>query len=130
MSWPLSRCQRVLLALPLVVSCLAKSVAAEDASLSLLAPPDRAVITFPDPARGTVALIWRAAAGVSEYRVTVATEADLSKPVVRRTTSDSFVSVRGLREGKYFWRAEPLGIRGTIPAPSDVRIFAIKAGTP
>jgi hypothetical protein len=119
----------VLLALAVAVSCIATS-AAEDAPLSLQAPPDRAVITFPEPASGTVALTWREVAGASEYRVTVATKADLSRPIVQRATSDLSVSVRGFREGKYFWRVEAAGKTGTIAARSEVRSFSIRPGNP
>ena len=99
-------------------------------SMSLLAPRDRAMISFPDPSRAVVAFTWRAVPGVSEYRFTIATTADLNRPIVKRNTAESSLSVRGLAEGAYFWRVEAAGPKGTAPEPSGVQTFTIKAGAP
>jgi len=119
-----------LLAVPLVFLGLATSAAPEDSSLSLIAPADKAVFTFPDVARATVTFTWQAVPGISEFWLTVGQDADPSRPIVQRTSAESTISVRGFREGKYFWRVEALGANGTIAARSEVRVLTLKSGTP
>ncbi len=117
----------ILVALLLVVVPVT-CVASESTSLSLLGPPDKVVMTLQNPARAVVTFTWRGAPGASEYRLSVATTADLRLPLIQRTTSDSSLSVRGLPDGAYFWRVEALS--GAVPTPSIVQSFTIKAGAP
>lgn len=112
---------------------LAAGFAAEVSSSSLvtlLGPPDRAQIRFPGPSRATITFAWRAVPAATGYRIVVSRTNDLSQPVVRRTHTDSSVTVRGLPEGRYYWRVEAVGEVAAGVRVSKIATFSIRAAAP
>jgi len=97
---------------------------------TLLTPPTNTEILFRIPARGSLALTWRAEPSVTAYRIVVAKSADLGQLVIQRRTTESYVVVRGLQEGKYFWRVEALPVDGTPAVASAIATFTISVGAP
>jgi hypothetical protein len=107
------------------------SPADNDSGLALLAPPDRAEIRFPNPARATLTFAWRATPAAGGHRIVIARKHDLTGLVVKRTERDSSsVAVMGLAEGTYYWRVERLAGDGTRAQVSKTARFSIVAGAP
>jgi len=95
-------------------------------SPTLLTPPTNTEIMFRIPAKGSIAFTWRGVPSATAY-IVVAKSADFRKPVFQRRTTESFAVVRGLPEGRYFWRVEALPEDGTAPV-SGTATFTISVG--
>jgi len=103
---------------------------------ALLAPPHQGEIPYPDPARATTLLVWKAVQGAQTYHVVVADSASFTQPVADQQVTDTTVPVRGLGVGKYYWRVAAVGKDRLEGLFSDFSRFAVVrsgasgAGTP
>ncbi len=85
-------------------------------------PADGASITYPDP----LLLNWTAIPGAEKYRVTVATDQDLSTPVTGMpvtTQASAYALQSRLPDGTYYWGVTPIDAEGHDGTPSDVFSF-------
>jgi hypothetical protein len=100
---------------------------------AILAPPHQAEIAYPDPARATTLLAWRAVPGAVSYHLMLDYSAYFNRPLVdRRNIKDSSQELRGLDVGKYFWRVAAVDKDNVEGPPSDVARFTVvppSAGT-
>jgi FecR protein len=100
---------------------------------AILAPPHQAEIAYPDPARATTLLAWRAVPGAASYHLMLDYNATFNRPLVdRRNIKDNSQELRGLDVGKYFWRVAVVDKDNVEGPPSDVARFSVvppSAGT-
>ena len=116
----------VAVALPTVGLAVERGVSP---SPKLLRPAAQAEISFPDPGRASIALAWEPVAGAMEYRFVVGSSADLAKLLVDRKTTQTWVELRGLGEGKYYWRVEAVSSKAKASV-STTASFSVKAAQP
>jgi hypothetical protein len=91
----------------------------------LIAPRLEQEIDIKDSA-SPVALAWKGAPGSASYRVVVSASADLLKPAVERQgVSGPTLEVRGLAEGRYYWRVEAVA-RDGARSPSTKGSFMLR----
>ena len=99
---------------------------------TLLAPPHQAEITYPDPARATTMLAWKAVPGATSYHVMLDYSAYFNRPIVDRGgIADSSVQLQGLDTGKYYWRVAAVDKEGVEGAYSEfARFTVVRRGGP
>ena len=82
--------------------------AKQEPAVKLLAPPDRARISHPDPSSAVTTFAWRAEAPPSAYRLVIARDAAFDGLVVNRRATSESVGVKGLAPGTYYWHVQLL----------------------
>lgn len=93
---------------------------------SLLYPQHQAEISNPDPGRATTLFGWKPVAEAASYRLVVDSSAFFSRPIVDRTgIQEESQEIRGLEEGKYYWRVAAVLKDGSEGAFSEFWRFTL-----
>lgn len=76
----------------------------------LLAPPHDAEVAHVEPARARTVLQWEGVDAARAYHVMLDYSPQFNRPLVdQRAVRDASFEVRGLEEGRYFWRVASIG---------------------
>jgi glucodextranase-like protein/FecR-like protein len=95
-------------------------------SPALLAPMHQAEIIYPDPARATTLLIWKAVPNAVSYHVMLDYSAYFNRPLVDRTgVAENQVQLRALDTGKFYWRVAAVDKDGVEGAFSEFSRFTV-----
>ncbi|MGE0452965.1 MAG: FecR domain-containing protein [Vicinamibacteria bacterium] len=92
---------------------------------ALLAPAHQSEISYADPARSTTLLVWRPVPGAASYRLMLDYSASFSRPLVDQDVRDTSQELRGLEEGKYYWRVAAVDRSGNEGPFSDFARFGV-----
>lgn len=96
------------------------------ATPALMYPQHQAEISYPDPAKATTLFGWKAVQAATEYHLMVDASAFFNRPFVdRRGIKDVSQEIRGLEEGKYYWRVAAIAKDGTEGAFTDFWRFSV-----
>jgi hypothetical protein len=95
------------------------------ATPALMFPQHQAEISYRDPAKATTLFGWKAVPDVVTYHLMVDTSAFFNRPFVDSKGKDVSREVRGLDEGKYYWRVAAIGKDGTEGAFSEFWRFSV-----
>jgi hypothetical protein len=96
------------------------------ASPSPLAPGDGEVMAYRDPAASRTRLAWKPVAAARGYRLVLDIDSSFNRPLVdRRGIPQAFQELRGLEEGRYFWRVAALDAAGNEGAFSSFARFNV-----
>jgi hypothetical protein len=92
----------------------------------LMFPQHQAEISYPDPAKATTLFGWKPVPEAVEYHLMVDTTAFFNRPFVdRKGIKDVSQEIRGLEEGKYYWRVAALAKDGTEGSFADFWRFSV-----
>jgi hypothetical protein len=92
----------------------------------LMFPQHQAEISYPDPTKATTLFGWKAVPEATEYHLMVDTTAFFNRPFVdRKGIRDVSQEIRGLEEGKYYWRVAALAKDGTEGSFADFWRFSV-----
>ncbi len=84
----------------------------------LMVPPHQAEISYPDPAKYTTLFVWKTLGEVATYHLLVDSTPYFNRPSVdRKGIKDLQQEIRGLEEGKYYWKvaaADKDGVEGSF----------------
>jgi len=104
----------------------APPVAATETGPPLLTSPGRGQELELEEAGRPVALAWKGIPGTASYRVVVGASPDLRRPLIERQgVTTRSLEVRGLVEGRYYWRVEAISPDGTR-SPSAESSFVLR----
>jgi hypothetical protein len=95
------------------------------ATPTLMFPQHQAEISYPDPTKATTLFGWKAVPDVVTYHLMVDTTAFFNRPFVDSKGKDVSREVRGLDEGKYYWRVAAIGKDGAEGAFSEFWRFSV-----
>jgi hypothetical protein len=116
------------LILPVAFVGVGASVGAQEQGeerLKLLRPADKAEMSFHRPGAAVFSLGWQPFAGATGYRIVLAQTPDLGRPLVDRKLAATWVELRGLNPGQYYWRVEAHLTQGG-PVASKTASFTVK----
>ena len=92
----------------------------------LMFPQHQAEISYSDPTKATTLFGWKAVQDAGEYHLMVDTSAFFYRPFVdRKGIKDVSQEIRGLEEGKYYWRVAAIAKDGTEGAFADFWRFGV-----
>jgi hypothetical protein len=92
----------------------------------LLAPQHQAEISYADSARATTLFLWKAVPQAASYRVMLDVTPSFNQPFSdQRNVKDASLEVRGLQEGRYYWRVAAVDKDGNEGAFSDFAGFTV-----
>jgi len=92
----------------------------------LMFPQHQAEISYQDPTKATTLFGWKGVGDAAEYRLMVDTTAFFNRPFVdRRGIRDISQEIRGLEEGKYYWRVAAIAKDGTEGSFADFWRFSV-----
>jgi hypothetical protein len=92
----------------------------------LMFPQHQAEISYADPTKATTLFGWKAVQDAGEYHLMVDTSAFFNRPFVdRKGIKDVSQEIRGLEEGKYYWRVSAIAKDGTEGALADFWRFSV-----
>jgi hypothetical protein len=92
----------------------------------LMHPPHQAEISYPNPSSATTLFGWKSVPEAVEYRLMVDTTAFFNRPFVdRKGIKDISQEIRGLEEGKYYWRVAAIAKDGTEGSFADFWRFSV-----
>lgn len=92
----------------------------------LMFPQHQAEISYPDPTKATTLFGWKAVGDATEYHLMVDTNAFFNRPFVdRKGIRDVSQEIRGLEEGKYYWRVAAIAKDGTEGSFADFWRFSV-----
>ena len=92
----------------------------------LMFPQHQAEISYPDPTKATTLFGWKAVPEAVDYHLMVDTTAFFNRPFVdRKGIKDVSQEIRGLEEGKYYWRVAALAKDGTEGSFADFWRFSV-----
>lgn len=95
-----------------------------------LTPGDGEVLAFRDPAVGRTRLTWKPVAAARGYRLMLDIDSSFNRPLVdRRGIPQPVQELRGLDEGRYFWRVAALDAAGNEGAFSPLGRFNVTRAT-
>lgn len=84
----------------------------------LMVPPHQAEISYPDPAKATTLFVWKPVTEAASYHLLVDSTPFFNRPFVdRKGIKDLQQEIRGLEEGKYYWKvaaANRDGVEGSF----------------
>lgn len=92
---------------------------------TLMFPQHQAEISYPEPGKATTLFGWKAVPEAAAYRLMVDSGAFFSRPFVDSRGRDTSREVRGLEEGRYYWRVAAVDKDGNEGAFSDFWRFAV-----
>ena len=92
---------------------------------ALLAPPHQAEITYPNPARATTLLAWKAVPSAATYHVLVDYTPYFNRPLVDRRAGSGSMELRGLDVGKYYWKVAAVDATALEGSFSDFARFTV-----
>lgn len=95
------------------------------ATPTLMFPQHQADISYPDPARATTLFGWKPVPEATAYHLMVDTAAFFNRPFVDSKSKDISREVRGLEEGRYYWKVAAINKDGTEGAFSDFWRFSV-----
>ena len=126
---PSRRCLGLAVLAASALAVLPPGFAADDEQekpVTLLAPPDRARIAYPDPASAVTTFAWRVATP-GAYRLVIAKDSAFDRMVVNRRLTTDAMGVRGLAPGQYYWHVQLLDDDNAPVAISDAATFTVVA---
>jgi hypothetical protein len=95
-----------------------------------LTPGDGEVLAYRDPATGRTRLTWKPIPTARGYRLMLDIDSSFNRPLVdRRGIPQPSQELRGLEEGRYFWRVAALDAAGNESAFSSLGRFNITRAT-
>jgi hypothetical protein len=95
-----------------------------------LTPGDGEVLAYRDPASGRTRLTWKPVAAARGYRLMLDIDSSFNRPLVdRRGIPQTAQELRGLDEGRYFWRVAALDAAGNESAFSALGRFNVTRAT-
>jgi hypothetical protein len=92
---------------------------------ALLAPAHQSEISYADPGRSTTLLVWRPVPRAASYRLMLDYSAFFSRPLVDQGVRDTSQELRGLEEGKYYWRVAAVDKSGNEGPFSEFARFSV-----
>jgi hypothetical protein len=93
---------------------------------TLLAPPHKAEIAYPDPPRATTLLAWKPVTGATGYRVVLDVTASFARPLVdRRDWKTSSMELQGLEVGTYYWQVAAIDKDGAESSFTEFARFSV-----
>lgn len=92
---------------------------------ALLAPAHQSEISYADPSRSTTLLVWKPVPGAVSYRLMLDYSAFFSRPLVDQPVRDTSQELRGLEEGKYYWRVAAVDKSGNEGPFSEFARFGV-----
>lgn len=92
----------------------------------LMFPQHQAEISYLDPTKATTLFGWKSVPDATEYHLMVDTTAFFNRPFVdRKGIKDVSQEIRGLEEGKYYWRVAAIARDGTEGSFADFWRFNV-----
>ena len=92
---------------------------------TLMFPQHQAEISYPDPTKATTLFGWKAVPEAASYHLMVDTSAFFNRPFVDSKGKDVSREVRGLEEGKYYWRVSAIDKEGAEGAFTEFWRFTV-----
>jgi len=99
----------------------------------MLLPADGGIVNI-EKNNKPIRFSWRSDEDAVAYRVRIADNRNLDKPIIDKQTTDNFVTFKpeeiNLTEGEWYWSVTPVYADGTEANDSDVRLFHAMKGAP
>jgi hypothetical protein len=98
---------------------------------ALLAPPDQADITYPNPATSITLLAWKTVPGAASYHIVVDYTTSFTRPLVdQKGWKQGSLELRALDVGRFYWKVAAVDANGLEGSFSDLSQFSISRPPP
>ena len=108
-----------------LLACAVPAQPAPPAAPERIGPPPRLTWVFPDLAEGVVSFSWHRSAAV-RWVVQVASDPEFEQMVINDDTiTKLWLDVKGMAEGRYYWRMAAVSEKGEQGPFTDAWTFAV-----